>query len=285
MRKFLWAFLFLPFILFISATPANSGSKTWNIVHEMFETAKEVKSMSYVMTRKERVEDEIKTGKTLIKVQVSPYRAYLKRLGDDGGLEVIYSDGQNGNKMLINPNGFPWINLSISPLNTRVRKGNHHTILDNGYKRLVGYLENQLILFEDKFDEISSMEDNRMMCGASCWKVKLKNPDYSIITHTVVKGETVQQIADHYLVNAYRILELNESVDDYDGLKAGLKIKIPSHYCKVAIIHINKNSLLPQSIEIHDDQGFYESYTYEQVKINPDFSDADFSSENPDYGF
>ena len=81
MRKLLWALLLFPFLLFVSATTADSGSKAWNLVHQMFQKAKEVKTMSFVMTRKERVDGGVKTGKTLIKVQVSPYRAYLKRLG------------------------------------------------------------------------------------------------------------------------------------------------------------------------------------------------------------
>ncbi|MCB9234099.1 MAG: DUF1571 domain-containing protein [Bacteroidia bacterium] len=284
MNKISRALLPLCVLLLLAAKPAPSGPNAWSVVNQMFTKTKGVNSMSYVMTKRERMFGEITNSKSLIKVTQHPYQAYLKRLDGDGGVEVLYREGWNSNKMLINPNGFPWVNVSFPPLSDRVRKGNHHTILDNGYRRMVGYLENQLASLEGEFEQVSQIEEVVTGKGIPCWKVVINNPYYAILSHNTKEGETVQSVADKYGVNAYRLLELN-GWDAYDDMRPNQTIQVPSHYCKKAILHINKDNFLPEAIEIHDDKGFYEAYDYEQVKINPGFTELDFSDENPAYGF
>ena len=47
-------------------------------------------------------------------------------------LEVLFIKGHE--TALVNPNGFPWFNLKLNPVGSRMTKNQHHTIIERTAK-------------------------------------------------------------------------------------------------------------------------------------------------------
>ena len=73
----------------------------------MSEAIKKYNTFSYTLTKFERVNDKMMKEKLTAKINANPLKVYLKQAMPHEGLEMLYIDGENDNKALINPNGFP----------------------------------------------------------------------------------------------------------------------------------------------------------------------------------
>ena len=49
------------------------------------------------------------------------------------GAEVLYKSGENKNKVLVNPNFFPYISLSFDPNSSILKSEGHHNIKEVGF--------------------------------------------------------------------------------------------------------------------------------------------------------
>jgi hypothetical protein len=43
--------------------------------------------------------------------------------------------------------------------------------------------------------------------------------------------------------------------------------------------------MLPVKSEVYDEKGLFEEYLFEEIKLNPTFTSADFDENNKEYGF
>ena len=86
-------------------------------------------------------------------------------------------------------------------------------------------------------------------------------------------------------LNAHMLLENNPSVNSYDDIKTGQIIKVPRDYCERMIIYIDQMRKIPLQIRIYDHLGLYESYSFNSVLIDAEFSNLTFNSKNSEYNF
>ena len=236
------------------------------------------------MEKQERIDGKMQKQTTFSKVQRKPYLVYLKQVKEGGGREILYAPQKNGGKLLVNPNGFPWVNISLNPMSSMVRKGQHHTIEDSGFDLVISILE---FLFEKYGEDTKSMVymENVQFDGINCKKITFTNPNFKYINYKIKAGETLKSIAQKYMISEYMILEKNKSISSYEDIKVGDEISIPNDYSPNMELIIDIERKIPLSAKIFDDKGLYEYYKYFKVVVNPVFTPLDFDANNSEYGF
>jgi len=66
---------------------------------------------------------------------------------------------------------------------------------------------------------------------------------------------------------------------DYDDVKAGQVLRVPTSYAKSIELWIDKELMLPIRQVIFDDKGKYEEYEYRSLVVNPKHSLKVFDPE------
>ena len=241
--------------------------------------------MKFNMAKLERINGKLIKQESLVKLETNPLKVYSRQSFPKEGLEVLYKQGFENNHALINPNGFPWINIKLDPNGSTMRKDQHHTIMDAGYNLVVAILEH---LFSKYGTESISMVRNKGTItwdNKSCWEIEMNNPFFGYINYTVKEGETLVSIADRLKLSEYMILENNSAVSSYEDVSAGQVIKIPNDYSPRIVLFIEKERMIPLVMKIYDDKGLYEQYEYRNITINSSFDAQEFSATFHEYDF
>ncbi len=276
--------LILTFFILYYASSAFSQNAI-EITNKMFEKAKEVKSLSFYIIAKERFNNKYVTQKAFIKKQVSPVRIYYKQIIPETGAEVLIN-GTYSKKALVNPNSFPWTNLTLDPYGSILRDTQHHNIYEAGFDYLVSVLSYLTDKYKDHIDEMNSYKGIIEWQGVQCYKIEFNNPYFKIYSYTVTENTTPTLLAKKLFIGDYLIVERNPFYNDYlDVIRKGAVINLPNDYAKRLVILINKSSYLPVYMEIYDDKGLLEQYQFTDININPGFTEIDFSEKNEKYGF
>jgi hypothetical protein len=250
----------------------------------MFSTTKQLRSLSYKMKKVERIHGVLDEQISTAKIQCKPFKVYTKQLAPKYGIEVLYVEGQMGNHALVNPNGFPWVNLKLDPYGSVMRKNQHHTLLNAGYAHVVSILEYLFNKYGEETKKMTTITTD-YFDGQECWKLVFKNPYFKYEQKTFSTHETVQSYADKHKLSAYMLLELNPGLGTFDASLYGKTIKTPNDYSPSMILMIDKKRMVPLFMEVHDDKGLFEKYEYTNVVLNPTFKDEEFSEHYGEYGF
>jgi outer membrane lipoprotein-sorting protein len=277
-------FIFFIFFIFLFAGNIFSQNAI-DITNQMFEKAKAVKSMSFYIVAKERFGTEYKLQKAFIKKQISPTRIYYKQLLPATGAEVLINTTHN-KKALVNPNAFPWTNLSLDPYGKILRDAQHHNIYEAGFDYLTDILSYLTNKYKDNIDKIVSYKGIVDWQGSSCYKIEFNHPSFKIYPFTTTETCTPTSLAKKLRIGDYLIIERNPKYKEYlDVIKIGTVLSLPNDYAKRLVILINKSSYLPVYMEIYDDKGLLEQYQFTEINTNPGFTEIDFSEKNESYGF
>ncbi len=282
--------LLVTFFLIILIKPGilasnPSGKEDCQIIEKVFNVNKSIKSLSFTMTMKERIGGELCQKKTAFKVAFRPYKVYMRQSQPYQGLELLYLDGENNGKVLINRNTRTFSNFKLDPLGNTVRKGNHHSILKAGYSFLLDVLEHLWIKYQNDGSSVWKYQGLVTYDGINCHKIIMDNPDFNYLKYTIRSGDNLESLSVKFNLCDYLIFEKNPQIKSFDDIKPGTEILIPSDYAKQIIVYIDKEKMLPIGVKAYDDKGLFEEYLYTDIKINPSFKSSDFDSKNPVYGF
>lgn len=252
---------------------------------KMFAKTKEIKTLSFTMKKLERIKGQMTEQISSNKLVRNPLKVYSKQIFPKNGLEVLYADGSNHNKALINTNGFPWVNLSLSPTGNTMRANQHHTILETGYDHVISILEHLFSKYGEETKNMVRVTGEVIWKGDTCWSIIINNPYFRYVDYTVKNGESIVTIAKKFFLSEYMILEKNKKINDYESVITGQIIKIPNDYSPKIIFFIDKKRLLPIMMQVYDDIGLYELYEYSDIVINPQFHPDEFTKNYKGYGF
>lgn len=278
--------IILIFILVVPANIAQNPSKSKDeLIKELIQAMDNVKSLKFRLKKQERIDGKMAPGDQQVKMTVNPFKVYIKVAVPDKDAEVLYVAGQRNGNTLVNPAKFPYINLNLDPFGDILRKNQHHTIFELGFKYMSGIIKDAHRRFGDKVDEFVILEGEVNWNGRPCYKATIDNKDFAYVDYTVKSGEDVLDIAKKHFVSEYMILEINKGVDDYDDVKAGQTIKIPNTYCRKITFYIDKENMLPIYQKLWDDKGLFAEYEYHNVVLNPSISDSEFTPDFKGYGF
>ncbi len=269
-------------VFFVFALQAQNAKQ---IFDKMIASIKNTRTAKFTFEKLERFNGKMQKEKLTCKVQYSPtYKVYCKQHYPKKGAEVLLVKGKNNNKVLVNPNSFPYVNLNLDPRGSVLMENQHHSLYEVGFKYLGDVLEYLHNKYKNQSAGLLKYLGETTWNGFNVYKIKLTHPNFRYVTYTVKQGEDILKIARRFKLSEYMIMEIND-LDDYDDVKPGQKIKIPVDYAKSAIMYIDKKTYLPVRIIIYDDKGIFEEYRYFSLTKNPALSDYDFSENNKNYGF
>ena len=174
MKKIYFLFsIFISLILISATLPATDD--VYSILRKMITKTDQIKGMQYEMRQIERMDGKMVDQKSLIKYDRVNFKIYAKQLvGGTVGLEVLYKKGWNNKKALINPNGFPWINVSLSPFGNQMRNGQHHTLLDVGFELFAPIMESMLDRHGKAINTMGENKGTRNFDGHQVWDINIK---------------------------------------------------------------------------------------------------------------
>jgi hypothetical protein len=258
------------------------AAKTY--IDKMLNAIDQVKFVKFMIKSKERFGQQYLDHHNFMKIYQSPFQVYLK--DQSNGVEVLYIDGWNSNKCYINPNGFPWTNVSFSPLADRVRQDQHHTIFEAGFwylgrtmRALIKRIETEKRDYNRHFQYLGESSWG----GVSYYKLSLVNDEFAYENYTLTKDETPRDIAQRLNLND-ALIEAKNNIG-HGKLKAGTTIKIPNTFAKKVELFLDKKTFLPHIQVVYDENGLFEQYEMYNVEINPYFAPDEFSTSNKNFGF
>lgn len=280
--------LFISTCLFVSRANAqnkNSATYDMNLLENMFDSVYSLKYVQFEMFSKERVNGQLQLAHAKGILQYEPRKLFIRGFDEDGELlnEILYIDGENNNNALIASNGFPYINLNLDPKGLVMRRNRHYTILEAGGRYLVDMLRLGLV----KYQAIGNMEERFQIVKETetTIEVAIINADYGFTSYKVEANENCRSVANKLGIPEYKIIEINEEVDNFEDLEKGQELKVPTLFAKRVELILRKHDLIPIEVRIFDDQGLYSEYVYSQFNTSPIITNQTFNSKNPAYTF
>lgn len=252
------------------------------LIEKIFTSIENVKTLRYNLQCNERIKGRMQHTESKVKLQVSPRKLYLSLKGP----EVLWIQGANNGDALVNPGSFPYINLNLDPYGSLMRKDQHHTIHEMGFRYLADILRDGMRRAGDKLDKyFTVLDDEEKYNGRPCYKLHISFPDYAWGPYTVKKGENLTTIARKLRVSEYMVLENNPKINGYNDVKEGQIIQVPNAYAKLTLLLIDKELLLPVNNKVFDDKGLFETYEYYNLQVNTPIAPEEFTKEYKDYNF
>ncbi len=256
-----------------------------SVINGMLEAIGNSKQFTYKIKSWERFGTEMIYCESDVRMQVKPYKVYLKTWAPEAGIEILYAEGERDGLALIKPSGFPYLNVKLDPGSSRMREDQHHTILESGFGYFGGIIRRSLDAHQNDFERYVTLEDGSPWQGKACYLLTIDHPAYAWISYTVKPGETILSIARRNGLPEHSIMERNPSLDDYSDVKPGEVIRIPNAYASKTVLYIDKQTLIPIKKLIYDDRGLYERYEFHYLNAAPGLGSNTFNPENPEYGF
>ncbi|MFN3405650.1 MAG: DUF1571 domain-containing protein [Cytophagaceae bacterium] len=254
------------------------------IISNMNHNINKVETLRFKMKKKERINGKVMYGEQDCKFNKSPKKIYTRMILPKDGIEVLYVEGENGNKALVNPNGFPYISLSLDPYGSSMRNNNHHTVHEVGFDYLNSIVDYIALKSTDNFEKIFKYVGDTVFNNRKCYVMLIDYQSYAYVPYTVKKGETITDIAYRNFVSDYMILEVN-GLTAYDGVKVGQVIKVPNAYARKTYLFIDKQTFLPLVQAMYDDKGFYAQYEFHNLQVNVPIRPEEFTRTYKDYNF
>jgi len=261
-------------------SPPSSSCK--EILQNTLASLDKIQTLKFHLKVAERIKGKLHFSESQIKLLRSPFKTYIYLKGP----EVLWLAGKNNGNALVNPDGFPFMNLNLDPMGSIMRENQHHTIYEVGFDYFAGIIKNSIAFAGDKFDDYFNCSGTLTWDGHECFLVTADYPYFKYVDYIVKKGENLVTIGRKLKVSDYMLLEINSAkVSDYYDVKPNQVIKVPNVYGSKMILYIDKDLLVPRVIKVYDDKGLFEVYQYYELEVNPKIADEEFTKDYKGYGF
>lgn len=271
----------LPLFTSVLAAPPAAPITTSQLVARLTAAIQSVSTIRCNAEARERVDNKTVPDYTAMKIAFNPYRVYLK---NRKGVEVLYVSGQHDNEAWVYPAAFPYVTLSLNPLGSLMRKGQHHTVLQAGFGMIADLLNGPDGRADNVFTRSFRYAGDSTAQGQACYVLRSDYPQFRYVTYRVGKNETIASVAARFSCGDYRILERNNlSVDS--KLTEGQVLQVPNAYGRRVLVVVNAKTYLPASVTVYDDRGLYEKYNFLDVVANQPIPAAEFTKDYKGYKF
>lgn len=281
--KYIVSIFSLVLILLVFAFKNSGEVKPARILHQMYDTIKTIKTLKEKVKAMERVESKFVTANSEIKVQTHPRKVYFNN--KDKKVEVLFDAELGLHKATVKVHTFPYLTLTLDPGGNIMRKNQHYSLNELGFEFIGKSIA--LTISKDKDGGINNFSylGKALKNGYTCYLLEYENKNYAYINYTVGDKETASIISLKLCVNDYLLRYKNDLLNDFGFLKKGTVLKVPTLYCKKAIVYIDEKLMLPVGLSLYDDIGIFENYEYTHIEINRGFKSDEFSKDFKDYGF
>lgn len=279
--KFIY-FLFI-LLLFYGAEIPSETISCRDIIHQMFDSIKNIKSEQFDVKATERIDDVLHFADSRIKIIFNPHKIYF--YSPKKGTEILWVEGTNKGNAIVHSKTLPFVNFDLDPLGNIMRKDQHHTIFDLGTPFIATTIANTIIKAPKDFDKHFKYAGIIKWNNTDCYQIIIEYPEYKYIEYITTKGETVTTISQKFNTSDYKIRNINDLSSYFGTIKEGKKISIPIPYSNKVIVYIDKQTFIPINVMVYDEKGLFEQYEFYNLKINPVFETDEFSKHYKGYSF
>ena len=252
-------------LLMAAGRPATvPGITTEQLVARMSSAIEELRYLRCSAKVQERIGREVKASSSGMKLSFSPLRVYLK---DSKNVEVLWVTGQNGGDAWVYPASFPYVTLSLDPLGSLMRKGQHHTVLQAGFGTIAGLLRTTGQRQDAAFGRTFRYAGDTTVLARPCYILRSDFPQFRYVPYRAGKNETVTTVAERFGCGEYRVLERN-NLKPGAALPEGKVIQVPNGYGRRVILCVDARNYLPIVVDVRDDQGFFEKFEFYNIVAN-----------------
>lgn len=272
---------------FMVALQANSQDlKAKLLIKKMLDASDALKSAKFILHSAEKERDgKIRESEMIIKLQNDPVKIYLYMIQPHSGAECLWRNGEAYNKVLVNPNGFPYINLKLGLYNSLLRQDSHHLVSEIGFDYLASMTKYYINRMGDSFYNYLHITDTLLWDKRICFELTFDYTPFQYMDYTVKLNETLTTIANQFHISDYVLLKHNPKVRDYDSVKPGQVIKVPNFYNRKVVLYVDQNNFLPLVQITYDENGLLERYEMKSFVLNPDLKPEEFTPSYASYGF
>lgn len=278
---------FCLFGLLLATHTTLSAQDPVAIMAKMKAAIRNMNQSTFDLKSKERFGSTYMTKNLQFRVQESPRRVYMKDL--DTGVEMLYASGWNNNKAYINPNGFPWVNVSLSIYDSKVVAENHHTVKDAGLgfvNVLLSGFENTVKKSGKSLNDLYTYKGEVMFNGRPCHRIYMIPPSgFQYVSYTTDRDQNLVQLSRRIVASDYLIKEKNSKVSYGRKIKQGTTLSVPSAYASKVVVYIDKETYMPVVQMLYDERGLFEKYEYTNINAKPNFGSDEFTTDCAKYGF
>jgi hypothetical protein len=257
-----------------------------SVIQKMRTAIAEINAYEFELHTKERWGNKYVKKKMYFKVVEEPKKIYMKDL--DKGVELLYKKGWNSNKAFINPNGFPWVNVSLSLFDNNVLEDSHHSLYDLGFKFvnvLLDGFERSIKKNNSSPERVYKYKGLVKWGSVLCHKLEVEPPVvFKIIDYTITEETTLFELARKLNVSAFVIKEKNK-LSYKSKIKRGTILKVPSAFAKKVVVYIDAKTYLPITQITYDDKNIFEQMEYKNISLQPNFKAEEFTTDYKEYGF
>ncbi len=285
MRPEGWLVLVGGILVSLSWRPISPVSEAYQLLEDMLQETDRIQTLRYELKKYERIRGKLTLEHMAFKLRRKPLAIYGYQYSPRKGVEVLYPAEPGSQKVLVKPNSFPYVAISLDPYGNLILEDQHQTIFSTGFDQIRNLLLAAKKRYASQVQSLVRSAGRLTWDGNPCHKIILEPPRYEIKTYTVQAGDNLFRIAEKLHVGWYKIMELNGFSSPNVSLSAGQVIKVPSDYGKVIRLTIDEKRKIPLIVEVDDENGVYERYEYYKLEVNPPLTDLDFSRKNPAYNF
>ena len=268
-------------ILFFSFRFSPDEIKPAQLLHQMYDSIKKINTARLKINALERVENTFISAVSEIRLNVQPRRLYF--INRAKKLEILF-DEQVSRKALVKPHVFPYISLWLDPSGNLMRKNQHYTIHELGFDFIAHSIAFTLNKDKNGIRNVKYL-GRSLRNGFHCHLLEYENNNYGYTDYVVGENETASLISARLCVNDYLMRLKNDLLNEFGYLKKGTRLKVPTLYCRKALVFLDEKMMLPVSVSLYDDTGLFEAYDYTDIVINQPFPRDEFRKQNGEYGF
>ncbi|GAB2939905.1 hypothetical protein GCM10027048_00140 [Hymenobacter coalescens] len=259
--------------------PAEAPT-TETLLNRLSSAIGKLQTLRVTVKANERHAGSYQQARTLMKINASPLRIYLR---NHKGIEVLYLQGQNGGDAWVYPAKFPYVTVSLDPNGAIMRRNQHHSVVDAGYGTIADLIRIPPQRSEAYRRSFRYQGDTTVQ-GRPCYLLRSDFPQFKYVSYKTVGGETAAKIAERFGCGEFRIAERND-LGYEEVLPAGQTLQVPNAYGRRTILCVDQKMMLPMAVAVWDDKGLFESFEFSQVVANQPIPAAEFSKDYKDYKF
>lgn len=263
----------------------QAQSEVAAVFKQMLENIRQTHTCSFNLKLHERMRGKFYDSEYIVRLQNNPLKMYVYSINPHPGAEALLLKNENNGMAYINPNGFPYFNLTMSPYNARLRKNHHFTMWEMGFNYIAALFNSYIEKDRDAFYKTITVDSNAIFNNQDFIKITITSPSFRFTNYIVAKNETLTTIAQKLLLNDDMILEANPRLSFFNSVKEGDVIKVPSVFAKKIVLYLDKKNMLPLIQEMYDDKGLYTQNIISSLVRNPVFEKEEFKRSNKNYGF
>lgn len=219
-----------------------------------------------------------------------PGNVYMFQHSPNKGQEALYVPGKDAKNLTAHPGSFPDVTVTLDVGGGMATKNQHHPIFHSGFTYALSIIENALAdAKKDPKGEKLEYGGEVTVNGRVGELVRVTSGGRAPKKVQAKAGESLLDFAKRVNQDPFVIVMANADLSDLSSdLEAGKTYTVPAYYATKCEFVIDKEFHLPlkQTIFIGDKgDKDYEKTEFLDYKINPSFTDADFSKDNKAYGF